>query len=102
MAASTQPLIELDRFSARTRTERLIAAGRAILSAASLLAIWLDPSEPARFAALAYLTLTVYALYSFVVLVCVTRTAVLPARFGLVTHVLDLVFVATLQVFTGA
>jgi signal transduction histidine kinase len=94
--------VVVERFAMRTRTERLIALGRAILATTSLLAIWLDPSEPARFVAVAYVTLTIYVLYSFVALACVVRQAVLPAHFGLVTHLLDLTFVATLQVFTDA
>ena len=89
-------------FSARARAERLIAISRAALAGASLVAVWLDPSEPARFASIAYYTLIVYLLYALAVLTWVARADVLPARFGLSTHALDLVFVTALQVFTHA
>ncbi len=94
--------VELWSFSARARAERLIGVGRAGLSTASLVAIWLDPSEPTRFAPIAYGTLIAYLLYALALLIWVTRSDVLPARFALTTHVLDLGFVTALQAFTAA
>jgi len=60
--------VELWSFSARARAERLIAVGRAGLSTASLVAIWLDPSEPTRFAPIADGTLVAYLLYALAIL----------------------------------
>ena len=43
----------MDALQARhTRSERLVALGRLVLAASSLLAIWLDPAEPAKYAGL--------------------------------------------------
>lgn len=89
-------------FSARGRAERLIAVGRTVLAGASLFAIWLDPSEPARFATIAYGTLIAYVVYAVGVMVWVAGADLLPARFGLATHALDLGFVTALQIFTDA
>jgi hypothetical protein len=35
-------------YVAQGRTEGLIATGRVVLATSSLLAIWLDPSQPAK------------------------------------------------------
>src|SRR5262245_47135169 len=51
-------------FSFSGRTERLIAVGRVVLASFSLLAIWLDPSEPAKYATLAYSLLVGYVVYA--------------------------------------
>jgi len=37
-------------YSPHSRAERLIAAGRVVLAASSLFAVWLDPSEPSKYA----------------------------------------------------
>jgi glucose-6-phosphate-specific signal transduction histidine kinase len=47
------PMNQLDAsapYFRQSRAERLIAIGRATLSVFSLLAVWLDPTEPARYA----------------------------------------------------
>ena len=51
----------------QTRAERLIAAGRLALAAFSLQALWLNPSEPLKYAQLAYLLLSAYLLYALAV-----------------------------------
>jgi len=93
-------VVELRSFSGRTRAERLIAICRAALAGAALVAIYLDPSEPARFASIAYNVLIAYLLYSLGLLTRTARADVVPPRFGLYTHALDIAFVTALQVFT--
>lgn len=46
------------------RRERLIAGCRVALSLLSLFAVWLDPSEPAHAAPVAYALIAAYAVYS--------------------------------------
>ena len=94
--------VALDRFAARTRAERLIALGRLILAITSLVAIGLDPSEPSRFVTTAYTVLVVYVLYSATILLWTAYAETLPTRFGVVTHVVDLLFVVALHLFTDA
>src|SRR5688572_9330888 len=64
-AAPTERLLAADA-PRRASAERLITAGRVVLASSSLLAIWLDPSEPARFARLVYLLLIVYLAWSII------------------------------------
>lgn len=52
--------------SREARAARLIASGRVVLAAFSLLAIWLDPSEPTRLAPIAYALLIVYLAWSVI------------------------------------
>jgi type I site-specific restriction endonuclease len=54
-------------FSFEGRTEQLIASGRVVLASFSLLAIWLDPSAPAKYADLVYALLAVYVVYALAV-----------------------------------
>ena len=98
----TRPVAALTDFVARVRAERLVALGRVILAIASMLAIWLDPAEPTRFPEAAYLTLFVYVLHSLAMSFWASHADALPKRFGLVTHVVDLVFVSALHIFTAA
>ena len=89
-------------YTPQSRPERLIAAGRVVLAAASLFAVWLDPSEPARFAGLAYSLLALYLGYAAVVAVVLPRlSAGAVARQRLITHVLDLGFFSLFIYFTA-
>jgi signal transduction histidine kinase len=88
------------RFSFEGRTERLIAAGRVILASFSLLAIWLDPSEPAKYAALAYLLLASYVLYSVVLALFIWTAYRHLAGLTLVTHIFDLGIFSLFMYFT--
>src|SRR5207244_11285493 len=46
------------------RAERLIASGRVVLAAFSLLAVWLDPPTPAKYVEITNLLLAGYATYA--------------------------------------
>jgi signal transduction histidine kinase len=75
----------------RSTAERLIALARVALAATSLLAIWLDPSEPTKYRDIAYALLVGYLGYA---LLLVPLVWLLRAPLGLVaiiTHGIDLV-----------
>jgi signal transduction histidine kinase len=72
------------------RAECLIATGRVVLGAFTLLAIWLDPSEPAKYAKSAYSFPIAYLVYALLVALLVLRPGAPLGRMPLITHVLDL------------
>jgi len=85
------------------RRERLIAGCRVALSVSSLVALWLDPSEPARFARLAYGLLAAYALFSLLLALAVWSAKATPAALPLLVHGLDLaLFCVIILVTAGA
>ena len=79
----------------------LIAVGRMILSAFFLLAIWLDPSEPSRYARLTYGLLTVYVAYSLLIGVLTLRRHVNSGHLQVGTHCIDMLVFALLMFFTA-
>jgi signal transduction histidine kinase len=72
------------------RTERLVAAGRVVLAGSSLLAIWLDPAQPERYATATYGLMAVYVVYSVALAGLVWSTRVPRVLYPLVTHLIDL------------
>lgn len=87
------------RFPFEERTERIIAAGRVVLASFSLIAIWLDPTTPTRYATLAYPLLIGYVLYAVVVTLVVWSSHGPLVRLGLLTHIFDLVMFSLLMYF---
>lgn len=87
--------------SPQQSAERLIAGGRVALAASALFAVWLDPSEPAKYAAMAYGLLVAYNVYSLAIAAFAWRRRPLPRRQGLVTHVFDLAFFSSFIFFTA-
>jgi signal transduction histidine kinase len=83
------------------RTERLIAAGRVVLAAASLFAVWLDPSEPAKYAQIAYALLVAYLVYAVAIALLLWRFDPPPRRGRLTSHLFDLVFFSLFIYFTA-
>ncbi|HEX6203291.1 MAG TPA: hypothetical protein VF100_09830, partial [Thermoanaerobaculia bacterium] len=79
-------------YSPQRRADRLIAAGRVILAASSLFAVWLDPSEPANQAPVAYGLLIAYLVYSLTIGGAVWRVEVRGRAWRVVTQAFDLVF----------
>jgi hypothetical protein len=77
-------------YSSQSRAERVIATGRVMLAAFSLLAIWLDPSGPSQYAQVAYGLLAAYVCYGVAVAWLVWRARAPLGALRLVTHVLDL------------
>ena len=78
------------------RTERVLAVGRAFLTVTGLIAIYLDPTEPARLREVTYSVLLAYAVYSLAVLAYVNGTARLTPVHGRVLHGLDIFWTAAL------
>ncbi len=83
----------------RRRIERVLASARVFLAAAGLIAIFLDPTEPSRYANFAYAALLTYLLYSVVVWGRLNRAEAVAPSFPWI-HVLDLVFPAVVTLFT--
>jgi signal transduction histidine kinase len=83
-----------------SRIERLIAITRVVMAIAALLAIWLDPSQPASYTQLAYTSLFCYLLYALGVALLAWQAVVSLRRFQLVTHILDLAFFSLLIYIT--
>src|SRR5262245_26912617 len=88
------------QYSSQSRVERLIAAGRAILAASSLFAIWLNPSEPLKHAHVAYTLLALYLVYAVLLGAWVWSTADSLARLRLASHVVDLAAFTVFMYFT--
>jgi hypothetical protein len=66
--------------------ERVLSVGRAFLTVAPLTAIYLDPAQPARLAAVTYAVLAAYAAYSIAVLAYLHRTPRVTVGQGHVFH----------------
>lgn len=90
----------MNRLSSHSRTEWLIAGGRVALAAFSLLALRLDPSEPARYAPIAFTLLTAYAAYALVLLYLLWVIRKFPSWWKLATHILDLTAFLVFMYFT--
>ncbi len=88
-------------YSPQSRAERFIAAGRVVLAASSLFAVWLDPTEPAKYARVAYSLLVSYVVYSTFILLLVWRSDEPAGRQRTVTHAVDLAFFSLFIYFTA-
>lgn len=88
-------------YTPESRAERLIAAGRIVLAASSLFAVWLDPTEPAKFASVAYSLLAAYLVYAIAIALWVVRAAAVRGPQRLLSHAFDLVFFSLFTYFTA-
>ena len=82
------------------RAERVLATARAFLAAASFVAIYLDPTEPTRFAELAYTSLAIYVLYSLLVVGYLRARREAASRISFVLHAVDIVWPTYITLFT--
>ena len=82
------------------RLERILAVGRAFLALTGLAAIYFDPTEPARFAALTYSLLAAYAAYSLVVLAAVQPLVRIGKPAVLTLHGIDIVWASAITFFS--
>jgi signal transduction histidine kinase len=87
-------------YSPQYRAERVIAAGRVVLAAFSLLAFWLDPAEPSKYAHIAYALLAFYLGYGLSIAWLVWRAYVPIGHLPIITHVFDLVIFSVFAYFT--
>ena len=85
--------------TSRLEAERMIAAARVMLASTSLLAIWLDPAEPARSTEVAYALHVGYVAYSLIVAASARRRFI-GNTFALVTHISDVVVFSVFQYLT--
>ncbi len=88
-------------YSPQSRAERLIAGGRVILAACSLFAVWFDPTEPAKYAHIAYSLLVSYVVYAVIIAALVWRSDAPSNRQRLITHSFDLAFFSLFIYFTA-
>ena len=77
-------------YAPRVRAERLIATGRVVLAAFSLLAVWIAPPTPAGHTNATTLLLAAYLGYALVLALVAWFAYARVLRFGLLTHALDL------------
>jgi len=73
------------------RSGRVIALGRALLASLFLLAIWIDPNQPAQNAAITYALLAVYVAVAFAVTAAIWNNWWLDAKLAAPMHLLDMV-----------
>ncbi|MBI4475943.1 MAG: hypothetical protein HY654_02150 [Acidobacteria bacterium] len=76
--------------------ERGLAVGRAFLTVTGLIAIYIDPTEPARLREVTYGVLLGYAVYSLAVLAYVHTTTRVTSGHGQVLHGLDILWTSAL------
>lgn len=82
------------------RTERIISAGRVILAAFALFAIWLDPAEPARYSVITYSLLAGYLCYAVILALAAWKSNINWDRPAVVIHALDLSIFAIFMFLT--
>lgn len=78
------------QYSPQSRTERLIASLRVVLAASSLFAIWLDPTQPAKYANITYGLMAGYLLYAGALWAVVWKSPLPLPRLGVLTLAGDL------------
>src|SRR5689334_2911340 len=78
------------------RLEYILAIARTFLAISGFVAIYLDPTEPARLAALTYAVLVAYAIYSIVVLELVRRASTVGWSHSRAFHAFDILWVGAL------
>src|SRR5262245_65914469 len=74
------------------RVEHVLGVGRSALALSGLVAIYFDPTEPARFASLTYSILVAYAVSSAVILAWLQRISRLKPSHSYSLHALDILF----------
>ncbi|HJY80599.1 MAG TPA: sensor histidine kinase [Candidatus Binatia bacterium] len=90
------------QYSPQSRVERLLAIGRVILATFSLLAIWLDPSKPAKYVQITYILLAGYVVYALLLALLAWLSDALLVRLRLLTHGVDLMIFSLFTYFTEA
>jgi signal transduction histidine kinase len=93
-------LFETD--AAGAAQERLLARARVAMATASLFALYLDPTEPIRYAGTAYLLLIAYVVASLLYLVVIRGSERRPRWRAAIAHATDILWLALLTSMTGA
>jgi signal transduction histidine kinase len=84
----------------QAREERVLAGARVFLAVASLAAIYMDPTEPRRWATVAYALMVAYALHSLFVWAYIRVRPAFSPGFPLFLHGIDLLWPATITIFS--
>ncbi len=84
----------------RLRIERVLAAARVFLAVTSVIAVYLDPTEPTSYAGLAYGVLIAYSVWAACLWVYVQRVDEL-GNFGRLVHFFDVAFPMTFILSTA-
>ncbi|UFS71247.1 histidine kinase [Geomonas sp. RF6] len=88
------------RYFPQSRLELLIAGSRTVFAFFSLLAIWIDPSEPSRYANVAYGLMVAYVVYSLIVALVVWPASRPIKWLPVATHAFDVVAFLVFMFFT--
>jgi signal transduction histidine kinase len=83
------------------RVERVLATARAFLAVSSLLAIWVDPTEPSLYSPLAYGLILAYAVYSLSVFAWVRMRRDSGVPFQITLQGVDVLWPAVIAIFTS-
>src|SRR5437016_3989459 len=84
----------------RLRVERMLAGARLFLALASLLAIYLDPTEPTRYTTLAYGLMFGYLAHSVVIFAWLRRSQQVSLQFTVGLQAIDIAWPALISLFT--
>lgn len=82
------------------RVERVLASARTFLAISSLVAIYLDPTEPSRYASMAYGLLAAYVVHSALIWVLLQVRQESTPAFRLIVHAIDVLWPALISFFT--
>ena len=93
-------LFETD--AAGAAQERLLARARLAMASGSLLALYLDPTEPVRYAGTAYLLLLAYVIASLLYFIVIRGSERRPRWRPAIAHGADILWLALLTSMTGA
>src|SRR6266852_1295873 len=90
------------QFLPKGRAERMIAAGRLVLAACSLVALSIESSVPARFALVTHALTIGYTVWAVVIAaLVVSKSTVLFRHWQLSTHAVDLVVSLVFMILTA-
>lgn len=78
----------------------MLATARAFLATAGLVAIYFDPTEPTRYAEVAYLLMLLYAAQSLALMLGLRLWPGITPSVRLASHAIDVVFAGVLTLFT--
>ncbi len=73
-----------------TRIDRIIASGRAVLAIVGLIAVWVDPSQPAKFQDFTYTLMAGYTAFALLILGLLMMRPLPSEDMALFTHLIDL------------
>lgn len=83
----------------RDRSERVLAGARAVLAVLSVIAVYIDPTEPTAYARITYSMLTIWVVYSLAVLGLLQYRSATP-KLVAAFHAIDVLWPAIVGIFT--